>query len=106
MRDGWRTAAVEMRFQITWFHLTEGERAERSRSGPPGLLSESERGNRATDLSSYVMSQVQCSPAGLFKARPSRVTDKKVIYLVAAAPHQSLGPGYFGGRQTPGCRFW
>lgn len=113
MRDRQQTAG--MRFQITWFYLTKERAKRRGRDGgswelqvrPRGWL----RGNRptvhqATNLSSYVMSQVQYSPGRLFKERPSRVADKKVIYLVATALHESLCSGYFGRRQTPGCRFW
>lgn len=98
MRD--RQQTVGMRFQITWFYLTKERAKRRGRDGgswelqvrPRGWL----RGNRptvhqATNLSSYVMSQVQYSPGRLFKVRPSRGADKKVIYLVATALHESLG---------------
>lgn len=44
----------------------------------------------ATTLSSYIMSQVQYSPGWLFKVHPSRLVDKKVIFLVSTAQHESL----------------
>lgn len=53
----------------------------------------------ATTLSSYIMSQVQYSPGWLFKVR---LSDKKVIYLVATAQHESLCRGYIGHRQAWG----
>ena len=60
----------------------------------------------ATALSSYIMSQVEYSPSWLFKACMSRLADKKVIYLVATAPHESLCWGYIGHTQGLDCGFW
>ena len=51
------------------------------------------------------MSQVQFSPGWLFKACLSRPGDKKVIYLVATAQHESLCWGYIGHRQARGVDF-
>lgn len=51
------------------------------------------------------MSQVQYSPGWLFKARLSRPSDKKVIFLVAIAQHERLCWGYIGHRQAWGVDF-
>lgn len=84
MRD--RQQTVGMRFQITWFYLMKERAKRRGRNRgswelqvrPQGWL----RGNRprvhqATNLSSYVMSQVQYSLGRLFKVRPSRALTKR-----------------------------